>query len=52
MSDFSIVLQSTKRSYTFPFKDTELVCVALNPLHIIRRQNWVGKLTFFLPALN
>ena len=34
------------------FKDTSLDSVALNPLKILPRQNWVGKLTFLLSALN
>ena len=45
MSDLSI-------EYTFSFKDTSLDSVALNPLHMLPRQNWVGKLTFLLSALN
>ena len=52
MSDLSIELRSTKKSYTFPFKNTSLDSVALNPLDILPRQNWVGKLTFLLSAIN
>ena len=39
MSDLSIELQSTEKSYTFPFKDNSLDSVALNPLEILPRQN-------------
>ena len=39
MSDLSTESLSTERSYTFPFKDTSLDSVALNPLHISQRQN-------------
>ena len=39
MSDLSIELKSTEKSYTFPFKDTSLDSVALNPLEILPRQN-------------
>ena len=35
-----------EKSYTFPFKDTSLDSVALNPSDILPRQNRVGKLTF------
>ena len=48
----SIELQLTGKSFTFPFKDTSLVSVALNSLYALPRQNWVGKITFFLPVLN
>ena len=48
MSDLSVEFQCTEKSYTFPFKDTSLDSVALNPLNILLRQNWVGKLTFKL----
>ena len=34
MSDLSIDLQSTEKSCTFPFKDTSLDSVVLNPLKI------------------
>ena len=40
-----------EKSYKFTFKDTSLDSIALNPLEIILRQNWVGKLTFLLSAL-
>ena len=52
MSDLSTESLSTERSYTFPFKDTSLDSVALNPLHISQRQNWVGKLKLLLSAFN
>ena len=52
MSDMLIALQSTGKSNTFPFKDISLDLVALNSLDILLRQNWVGKLTFLLSALN
>ena len=37
--NLSIELQSAEKSYTFPFKDTSLDLVALNPLDILPRQN-------------
>ena len=52
MSDLSIELLATDKSYTFSFKDTSLDSVALNPLEIFHRQNCVGKLAFLLSALN
>ena len=52
MSDLSIELWSTEKSYTFPFKNTSLDTIALNPSDIRPKQNQVGKLTFLLPALN
>ena len=39
------------RIWTFPFEDTSIDSVVLNPLDILPRQNWVGKLTFLLPIL-
>ena len=51
MSDLSIELSSTKKSYTYPFKDASLDSVALNPLVMLPKQNWVGKLKFLLSAL-
>ena len=36
MSDLSIELQSTEKSYSFPFKDTSLHTWALNPLDIFQ----------------
>ena len=48
MSDLSIELKSTEKSYTFPFKDTFLDSVVLNPLDILPRQKWVGKLNIFI----
>ena len=38
-SDLSIELQSTEKSYTFPFEDTSLDSVLLNSLEILPRQN-------------
>ena len=52
MSDFSIELYSTEKSYAFPFKDTLLEPVALNPPGILLKQNRVGKLIFLLSDLN
>ena len=52
MSDLSIELQSFEKSNTFSFKDSALDSVALSPLDIFPRENWVGKLTFSLSALN
>ena len=45
LPDLSI---GTEKSYAFQFKDTSLDSIALNPLDILPRQNWVGKLTFLL----
>ena len=39
MSDLSIELESNEKSYTFPFKDTSLDSVLLNPFKILQRQN-------------
>ena len=39
MSDLSMELESREKTYTFPFKDTSLESVALNPLDILPRQN-------------
>ena len=39
ISDLPVELQSTEKSFTFPFKDTSLDSVALNPLVILLRQN-------------
>ena len=52
MSDLSVELKLTEKSYTFSFKDISSDSVALNPLDILPKQNWVGKLTFLLSALN
>ena len=52
ISDLSIELWSTEKLYTFSFKDTSINSVALNPLDILPRQNWFGKLPFLLSALN
>ena len=52
MSDLSIELQSTEKSYTFPIKDTSLDWILLNLLDMIPRQNWVWKVILLLPALN
>ena len=38
--------------YTFPFKDTTLDSVDLNPSDIFPKQNRVGKLIFLFSALN
>ena len=46
MRDLSIELQSTEKSYTFPFKGSSPHSVLQNPLNILLRENWVGKLTF------
>ena len=35
MPDLSIALQSTEKSYTFPFKDNSLDSVAPNPLDMV-----------------
>ena len=52
ISDLSKELQSTGKSSTFPFKDTSLDSVALNPLDMFPRQNQIEKLIFLLSALN
>ena len=39
MSDLSIELLSIEKSYLFPFEDTSLDSVALNPLEVLPRQN-------------
>ena len=39
MSDLSIELQSTEKSWTFPYKDTSLELVALKLLEILPRRN-------------
>ena len=39
MSDLSIELQSTEKSYTFPYKDTSFDSVELDPLDITPRRN-------------
>ena len=39
MSDLSTELLSTEKSYLFPFEDTSLDSVALNPLEVLPRQN-------------
>ena len=38
ISDLPVELQSTEKSYTFPFKDTSLDSVAPNPLDMFPRQ--------------
>ena len=50
--DLLTEMYSTEKPYTFLFKDTSLDSVALNPLEILPKQNWVGRLTFLLSALN
>ena len=52
MSDLSMELYSTEKLYTFPFKDTSIDSLALNPPDILYKQNRIGKLTFLLSALN
>ena len=52
MSDLSIKLQLTDKSYIFPFKDTSLDSILLNPSDIPPKQNRVEKVTFLLLALN
>ena len=47
MSELSIELQSTEKSNTFPFKDTSLDSIALNPLEILPRQNCAAKYHFY-----
>ena len=47
-----IALYSTEKSYTLPFKNNSLELSAKNLLHILPKQNLVGKLTFLLSALN
>ena len=48
--------ESTKKSYTFPLKDTFFVSARtrtkLNLWDMLPRQNWDGKLLFSLLALN
>ena len=39
MSDLSIELSLTEKSYMFSFKDTSLDSVVLNPLDVLPRQN-------------
>ena len=39
MSDLSIELESTEKSYPYPFKDISLNSVALIPLEMLQRQN-------------
>ena len=39
MLHLSIELQSAEKSYKFPFTDTSLDSVALNPVDILPRQN-------------
>ena len=38
MSDLSIELSLTEKSYTFPFKSTSVDSVALSPLDMLSRQ--------------
>ena len=38
MSDLSIALQSTEKSYTFPFKGTSIESITPNPLNMLPRQ--------------
>ena len=48
ISDLSIELQSTEKSYIFLFKDTSLDIIPLSLLEILPRKNCVIKLTFLL----
>ena len=52
MSNLSIELELTEKSYTFLFKDTCLDSVTINPLDMLPRQNWGEKLTFLLSDVN
>ena len=49
---FNMSNELIEKSYTFQFKNTSLDSLALNPLEILSRQNYVGKLTFLLLPLN
>ena len=51
MSDLSIKLKSTEKSCIFPCKDPYLDSVALIPVDMLPRENWVVKLTFLISAL-
>ena len=51
ISNLSIELKSTEKTYTFPFKDTSLDSVARNSLDMLLRMNRVGKFKFSLSAL-
>ena len=44
MSDLSISLYLTEKSYTFLSEDS----VAPNPLDMLHKENWIGKLTFLM----
>ena len=48
MSHLSLILKSTKKSYSFPLKDTSLVSLESNSLDMLPIQNWEGKLTFLI----
>ena len=48
MSDLSIEMYSTEKSYTFPFKDTSLDPVGINPLEILPKQRLCWKVNIFI----
>ena len=52
MSDLSIAPSLTEKSQRFSPEDTSLDSAAPNLLDMLPRQNWVGKLTLPLSALN
>ena len=55
MSDLWIEMWSNGTHHThhiFSFRDASLNWASLNPLEMLHRENWVGKLTFLLSALN
>ena len=52
MSNLSIEPESTEKSYTFLFKDTSSESTQSKLLDMLPKQNWDGKLTFLLLALN
>ena len=45
MSDLSTYIIVNSKIGIFPFNDTCLALVAPNPLDMLPKQNWVGKLT-------
>ena len=48
MSDLSISLYLTEKSYTFLSEDTFFDSVPPNPLDMLHKENWIGKLTFLM----
>ena len=48
MSHLSLILKSTKKSYSFPLKDTSLVSLESNSLDILPIRKWEGKLKFLI----